>query len=89
MREEEEAQKHHLLEQVLNELPTRQREVIYLKYYNNLSSKEIAEVMEISQQGVLNTLYKAFKKLRSNIKLQVLSNVISLIYLLFYWNIFK
>ncbi|MEN0047581.1 MAG: sigma-70 family RNA polymerase sigma factor [Bacteroidota bacterium] len=79
---EEEEERRCLLERILNSLPARQREVIYLKYYNNLNSKEIAEVMGISQQGVLNTLYKAFKKLRKSINLHILSNVLSLLYFL-------
>jgi len=54
--------------QMLNELPARQREVVYLKYYQGLDSDEIAAAMNITHQGVLNALYKAFKKLRQTIK---------------------
>lgn len=57
--------KSELLAQILNTLPTRQREVIYLKYYCELPMTEISEVMEISYQSVLNTLQKAFHKLRN------------------------
>ncbi|OQD42922.1 hypothetical protein BUL40_07450 [Croceivirga radicis] len=52
----------------LNQLPERQKEVIYLKFYNNLSVKQIADVMEISAQSVSNTLQKAFSKLRKSIE---------------------
>jgi RNA polymerase sigma factor (sigma-70 family) len=48
----------------LNELPRRQREIIYLKYYQNLDREEIAEVMGISQQSVSNLLQKALLALR-------------------------
>jgi RNA polymerase sigma factor (sigma-70 family) len=61
--------KKYLVE-VLNSLPWRQREAIYLKYYNGLSTKEIAEVMGVSNQTVLNTLYQTLKKIRNNKKLQ-------------------
>lgn len=48
----------------LNNLPWRQREAIYLRYFNNLSTKEIANIMEITPQVVSNTICKALKKLR-------------------------
>jgi RNA polymerase sigma factor (sigma-70 family) len=54
------------LKQLLNSLSTRERESIYLKYYTGLSTKEISEVMNISYQSVLNTLQKAFTKLKVN-----------------------
>ncbi|NND05640.1 MAG: sigma-70 family RNA polymerase sigma factor [Saprospiraceae bacterium] len=48
----------------LNKLPWRQREAVYLRYYNRLSTKEIAEIMGVANQTVLNTLYQALKNLR-------------------------
>lgn len=53
---------------MLNALPVRQREVVYLKYYQGLNTDEIATSMDITHQGVLNALYKAFKKLRKTFK---------------------
>ncbi len=58
----------HALSQLLNRLSARERESIYLKYYSGLTTHEIAEVMEISYQSVLNTLQKAFTKLRGHIE---------------------
>jgi len=52
------------IEQLINKLPKRQREVLYLKYYNNLTTTEISEVMNINYQSVVNTLHKAIKNLR-------------------------
>lgn len=49
---------------LLNELSPREREVIYLKYYSNIRTKDIADIMNITSQSVLNTLQKAFHKLR-------------------------
>ena len=57
--------KNEHLSQLLNELPWRQREAIYLKYFNDLSTKEIAEIMGIQPQVVSNTIYKALKKMKS------------------------
>lgn len=58
--------KVQILKSLLNSLSTRERESIYLKYYTGLSTKEISEVMSISYQSVLNTLQKAFTKLKLN-----------------------
>ena len=53
------------IEDLLSALPTRQREAVYLKFFNKLSAKEISEVMEIKPQVVANTIFKALKKLKS------------------------
>ncbi|MFS4491998.1 RNA polymerase sigma factor [Maribacter sp. 2308TA10-17] len=63
------------LTKLLNGLSTRQREVIYLKYYSDLSTQEISEVMSISYQSVLNTLQKAFTSLRTHIESQEIKQV--------------
>ena len=52
------------LSQLINQLSPRQKEVIYLKYYSNMSSTDIAEVMDMNYQSVLNILQKALSKLR-------------------------
>ena len=62
---EQQKRKNEQLSQLLNELPWRQREAIYLKYFNDLSTKEIAEIMGIQPQVVSNTIYKALKKMKS------------------------
>ena len=46
-------------------LPNREREALYLRYYENLSIPEIAEVMQVNRQSVSNFLQKALHKLRS------------------------
>lgn len=47
-------------------MPKRQREVIYLQYYQNLTRDEIAKIMDINQQSVSNLLQAAFKSFREN-----------------------
>ena len=51
--------------ELLNELPQRQKEVIYLHYFENMDYTQIAEVMGIRYQSVLNLTQKALQKLRS------------------------
>jgi RNA polymerase sigma-70 factor (ECF subfamily) len=48
----------------LDQLSPRQREIVYLRFYQNLSYEEIAEIMELNYQTSRNLLYKAIKALR-------------------------
>ncbi|PHN07688.1 RNA polymerase sigma factor [Flavilitoribacter nigricans] len=59
-----------VLLEALNSLPWRQREAIYLRYYNGLNTREIAEVMGTANQTVLNTLHQGLKKIRNFQKLK-------------------
>lgn len=61
---------------ILNNLSPREREVIYLKYYSVITTPEISKIMNISYQSVLNTLQKAFSKLRKTIENEMLSEVL-------------
>ncbi len=49
---------------VLDKLPPRQKEVIYLKFFQDLSRDQIATVMNIAPQTVSNVLQIAVKQLR-------------------------
>ncbi len=51
----------------LKHLPERQKEALYLRFYNQLSCEEIAEIMEISVQSVYNHIHRALKILRVNL----------------------
>ena len=62
-----------VLLEMLNNLPKRQREVIYLRYYNDLSISEIEGVMSISYQGIVNKLHRAIKSLRKHSNYKLLS----------------
>jgi RNA polymerase sigma factor (sigma-70 family) len=50
---------------LLNELPKRQKEVIYLHYFEEMDYNQIAAIMGINYQSVLNLTQKALQKLRS------------------------
>ncbi|NLR89603.1 MULTISPECIES: RNA polymerase sigma factor [Flammeovirga] len=50
----------------LETLSGRQKEVIYLRFYNGFSPEEVSEVMNISNQSVRNLQASALKKMRSN-----------------------
>lgn len=63
------------LANLINQLPKRQKEVIYLKFHCNLKPQEIADTMEINYQSVVNTLHKAIKNLREEIAISELLNL--------------
>ncbi len=56
--------KRTVLTELLNSLSVREKETVFLRYYSGLTPNQISTVMGISYQSVLNTLQKAFVKLR-------------------------
>ncbi len=52
------------MNQMLETLPRRQKEVIYLKFFQELEREQIAEVMAIAPQTVSNLIQLALKQLR-------------------------
>ena len=63
-----EENKEHLdrLVTCLQQLPNRQREIIYLKIYKDLGYEEVAELMQINYQAARNLLYQAIKNLKEH-----------------------
>ncbi len=49
----------------LDRLSDRQKEIVYLKYFQNLSYDEVSEVMNINYQVARNLLYQAIKSLKT------------------------
>jgi len=62
------------LPKILNALPKRQKVAIYLKYYSGLRAKEIAKIMNINYQSVINLLFKAIKNLKEDVSILKLFN---------------
>lgn len=59
-----EESQHEKIKSGLSRMPARQREVIFLKYYQNLPYEEIAAIMGIEQDSVYKLTYKALEKLQ-------------------------
>ncbi|MDW7691164.1 sigma-70 family RNA polymerase sigma factor [Flammeovirgaceae bacterium SG7u.111] len=53
------------LQKALKKLTPRQREIIHLKFYEKMDYAELAEVLQIKQQSVVNLSYEAIKLLRA------------------------
>jgi RNA polymerase sigma factor (sigma-70 family) len=51
----------------LNKLSGRQREAIYLRFFEGLDYEKIAEIMVINTQSVRNLIHQSFKILKGNI----------------------
>ena len=60
-------ERREMLKQKLKDLPERQREVIHLRYFQNLKNDEIAEVISVNYQSVSNLLQRALKNLKKKI----------------------
>jgi RNA polymerase sigma factor (sigma-70 family) len=52
------------LQKLINDLPCRQKEVVYLKFFQELNRDQIAEVMAVSPQTVSNMLQIAIRHLK-------------------------
>jgi len=57
-------QKRQALKKAIGKLNANQREILYLKFYNNLSYQEISEILNISYQTVRNYMSQALKALK-------------------------
>jgi RNA polymerase sigma factor (sigma-70 family) len=65
VRDEEYRTLQNKIADLLNELPKRQKEVIYLHYFEDMDYTQIADIMGIHYQSVLNLTQKALQRLRA------------------------
>jgi RNA polymerase sigma factor (sigma-70 family) len=61
---QESEEKKQLVLKAVAQLSNRQQEIIYLKYYQNLSYAEVSEIMSINYQVARNLLSQAVKTLK-------------------------
>ena len=66
------------LNQLINELPSRQKEALYLRYNQELTVDQIANMLDINYQSANNLLHRALLCLRKDWK-----GTVSVIFLLF------
>lgn len=77
---EERAEVSQKVDEILSVLTERQREIIYLRYMQECSYEEIAEIMQISVPACRKLLYRTLLKLKHN-------NTLVLFYLLLSINV--
>lgn len=62
---ETEQEQKEMLIKALESLSKRQKEAIFLKFYEGASNKEIAQIMEINAQSVYNLIYRSIERLKT------------------------
>lgn len=60
----EDRELQHQVRSIIDSLPARQQEIIYLRFYEGLSYDEIADIMSISVGSTYKLLYKALHNLQ-------------------------
>lgn len=79
MKDESKEEQRENLQQALNQLSNKQKEVLYLHYYNGMSYGEIEEILSINRQSVRNHMYRAMETLRAVLDIDVMRLVISIL----------
>jgi RNA polymerase sigma factor (sigma-70 family) len=59
-----ESEKIRQVNDLLDSLPARQKEAIFLRFYNGLNFTEISSIMGINQQSAYNMVFRAIESLR-------------------------
>lgn len=65
--DEKEKEKKNKIEISLRKLTSRQREAVYLRFYQDLTYEEIAEVLHIEIGGTYKLLYRALERLKEEL----------------------
>lgn len=60
------------LNKLINDLPARQKEALYLRYHEGLGLEEIAETLEVNYQSASNLLYRAIVNIRKEWKQNIM-----------------
>jgi RNA polymerase sigma factor (sigma-70 family) len=74
------ARKTRMISDMLDALPARQREVVYLKYYQELSREEISAMLDIAPQTVSNLLQMAYGQLRKRFSPSAIGTLLLLLF---------
>lgn len=64
--------RHQQLLAALAQLSSRQREAVYLKFFDDLSYEQIAEVMALNVQSARNLVHQGLKAMRQQVGLSLL-----------------
>lgn len=64
------------IQELLAQLPERQLEALTLRYFDDFSVEEIAEIMGVNEKSVRNFIYKALTSLRQSREILLISSLI-------------
>lgn len=65
---EEEERLQRIVSDAINKLPARQKEIVFLRFYEGLTYEEIADIMAIDVKSVYKLLYKALNSLQNSMQ---------------------
>lgn len=77
---EQTAQLNKTIQAHISDLPARQQQMIYQKFFLNLSYAEIAVANGVSVNTVYNTIYKTLDKLKSGINKELIGVILYLLF---------
>jgi RNA polymerase sigma factor (sigma-70 family) len=80
---ETEAERVQMINRYINQLPRRQKEAVYLRFFENMTNDEIASVMGIKYQTATNLIHDALASLRQSFSINSVSFL--LLYLRLYF----
>lgn len=75
------AERKALIHQTLQTLSARQREIIYLRYFHDLTYDQICEVMQINYQTARSQICSAHKLMHKSLKDKDISRILFLFFL--------
>jgi RNA polymerase sigma factor (sigma-70 family) len=55
---------YNKLQKILDKLPKRQKEILYLRFYEGMSQETIAGLMDLNKQSVYNLMHESILSLR-------------------------
>lgn len=73
IQEEVESQRHQLLEKGLAMLTKKQNEILYLRFYRDMSYQDISDILGINNQSVRNSVHNSLKILKKSLLFVVFS----------------
>jgi RNA polymerase sigma factor (sigma-70 family) len=56
------------LVKMINALPARQKEIIYLRFYEGLSYKEISRILNINYQSLVNIIHRVIGRFKATLR---------------------
>lgn len=74
------SERRNQIRKAISLLSPRQREIIYLRYFNELTYDQICELMGINYQTARSQVYSALKTLRNEMKDSLLSLVLPFLF---------
>lgn len=79
---EQQAKLHQKLQEICEDLTQREREVLFLKYYEGMSYSEIEQILGLEYQTVRNYMYRAIERLRKILEKEGIKIALGLLFLI-------